>query len=83
LEEQFKNDPSGHGRYKDILLSIGLIKLSMHDEIYMIPNECCVSITCSFALTLLFATFDIKSFNDSQIVHVAKLKPHFLTSTFK
>jgi hypothetical protein len=53
------------------------------EEVYMIPNECCVSITCLFALALFFPTFDIKSFNDSEIIHVAKLKARFLTSTFK
>jgi len=40
-------------------------------------------ISCYFAPALFLPTLDIKSFNDSQIVHLAKMESHFFTSTFK
>ncbi len=40
-------------------------------------------ISCSFALALFLPTLDIKSFHDSQIVHLTKMELQFFTSTFR
>ncbi len=34
-------------------------------------------------IRVFFPTFDIKSFKDSQMVHLAKIDPLFYTSTYK
>jgi len=40
-------------------------------------------ISCSFTLRLFFPTLDIKSFKDSQKIHLAKIDPLIQTSTFR
>jgi hypothetical protein len=40
-------------------------------------------ISCSFTQGLYFIALNIKSFNDSQTIHLAKTNPFFCTSTFR
>jgi hypothetical protein len=56
-------------------------KKCLHDSWWMMWFRNFIS--CSFAPTLFLPTLDIKSFNDSQIVQLAKVESCFFTSTFK